>query len=426
MSQSRDVLSEAKRVSAYVTALYGKEQFGVLRLLTGFESFRAVESRSELYKLLGRSPMLSFERVLRESTGIVYMVKQDGVDRKFIITGPGGRREYIDDQFSTVAARLVQQIVSFNPELCAFKPSPLVQLGGGLDFSKLSDLANNEDMDDFIRSLPEQYAAHRAEWDNAKPVVDNPASSAVDKIVAQAKLVTSVHNIFSMLRGDDNINFDKPGEPLPFARPEESGAVFMGAARLSLQFPSTPPDAMKTMLGAMHSDGVWEGNNFIIRGTYDPFVLIGSSRLESSIDRNVYNAILGSTENEIPPVTSVVPESTSCEGFVADAVRLVLEYVDANVAILTPAEQQICKYGSPSGEELWERVSTQKRKKFMKCVPAGVHRPEAFLRFMADFIISSVSSRSIKHARDPFDLAAGRTLACKGQIDFCEGGWAKK
>lgn len=424
MNQALESLSEAKRITAYVTAVYGKEQLGVLRLLVGFEPFRAVSKRSELYKLLGRSPMLSFEKVLREATGLVYLTK-NGDEREFVITGTGGRRAYRDDKFSTVAGRLVEQIVSFNPELRSFQPSPLVQLGGGADIGELCDLVNNEDMDEFITSLPEQYAAHCAEWIDARAVVNDVQSTAPQKIVAKAQLISAVNRIFVRLRGDKDIVFDKPGAPLPFARPEESGGVFMGVTRLSLQFPSEPPEQMKTMLSAVHPDGVWEGGNFIIRGTYDPFLLIGSTRVESELSLADYEELIGSGAAVVEPISVAAPES-ACSGHVGDAVRLVLDYVDANVAILTPAEQQICKYGSAAGEELWERVSTQKRKKFMKCVPKGLHRPESFIRFMADFIASSVSSRSIKHARDPYDLAAGRVLACKGQIDFCADGWAKK
>nr|QIQ61194.1 MAG: hypothetical protein [Nete virus] len=406
---------KAKTLATYIVERHGPEQLGLLKLLSSYSLFREAAAAGTHRKLVGYCQMLSFEKVLREGKNIYYARSSSAEGITFTITDGGGSRVYKDDIFGTVARTLVDEIASLHPDLNSYKRGPVVQLGHGVSVDDAISNIDYDSIESLLDHLGPRYATVKEQFN------DHTAAMVDDEKMAKFKFFELVSDIFTGLRKEKDLKINGlRGLPAEFATTAEKFEVMSGEIRKSIRLTKPPTATMKTLLGEAHPDGEWIGNDFIVYEEYDPFVLIGSSRSALS----PINTKFGGPEAPAPNVQDTTIVGVECSGDdLDDAIHLVDKYVDLDINTLSYGERVVALYGSPQGEAIWNKISKIKKGMVMRKMPREPQTPKEWVRNMATILAIGAHTAD---DRDVMLLAAGRTLAYKGQIEFCATTWSKK
>lgn len=366
--------------------------------------------------------MISFEKALRETHNISYKIERNAAVT-FIVTGKFGKRTYTDDTFCSVAGALVDQIAALHPDLRTFQRSAMVQLGGGVDVANLFDTLDLDRITEVVHGLPDTFQLEQSEYDHlVTMVIDRQCH------VSKLKLFDTLHKIFKRIRVEKPAFEQLSGAQEPYATAAEIGLVMTGQLVKSIKAAEHPQfmiPAIKTLITAAHPRGKWEDNgDFIIRSPFDPFSCIGSTELDCAYaemhDVTAKAApIAGNSQNAAPE------PKNSCE--IDAAVELVNDYVSLDYNSQDPETKIIMSFGSADGEVLWKSLSQQCRlSAFKKGIDRESHTPEAWIRIYGQFLAKHGNRRLGLPENTCYILAAGRTLACKSQIEFGSDYWRKR
>lgn len=407
---------QAKLLAAYIASKYGSEQLGLIKLLAAHSEFQTAASEGKQLEFAGLTSMLSFEKVLKETHGICYKRIQDASgELRFQLSDGSGTRSYRDDAFGTVSRHLVAELAALHPVEATFKRGPVVQLGFGVDVSAVLGDLDPERLAEYFRSLgPEHSAASKTYDDHTESVVK-------EEPCAEYRMFEFLSAFFTNLRSKE-IPSTMPGDIAEFADPGESFLVVTGELVRSLRLTSEPKPTMKKMLHEAHPGGTWDGFNFLVRAPFDPFRLIGSSR--SAIEPvSVVAPVPGKPFCVLPPPNvggAALVEITDT----ASAVQHVLAGVQMDINASGVNKTRLL-YGCDDGEEVWNSISQIKRGLMLKSLPSSALTPSEWIETLAD----RLARFSVKFGHDRVKmlaLAAGRTVAVKGQIEFSHDHWIKK
>jgi len=415
-------LAKAKEISAYITAKYGLQNLGIVRLLSSVPYFRQAVFRNKLPELLGMS-LISFEKYLREQHHIFYRYDGSTFNVERLSGGAPVRvAAYEDDCLFSVGGAVVEQIVDLYPDGESLSRVPMVSMGRGFGVDSMLAVVDIQAVCAYIKRLPESYVDDTIVSDihNYGALVADPDESKMTP-VDKYKAVDALHKLYVRFRLTPPDVRDIC--ELPPCSKEEFMEVVMGVKRASVMAPEGGriPKTLLDSLKETWPEGEVRGGSFILTGeaVLDPFKYIGSSAKDIALPD------LADIPVVVKPVktgqTSSVAETTTSPGCVGvvpasfgDAVDLVLQYVDTNINDMEPAEKEIALYGYVGGEANFKKMSTAAQKNLTKVLCVGDHESTEVIAKLATAIRSNLRYRNPVTDAQAALMAAGRIVAWKG------------
>lgn len=362
--------------------------------------------------------MFSEAKVLEDIYGITIQRRRSGSGLiSTTIRGPGLDFQFNDDVLGSGTRHAMATISSRLPELLEFATTPVLQFGSGISYSSLFD---NYDFAGFIRALESWCPdTHR----RAKQLFDTRVECVMDGY----RLVTLISDFLLKYRtGVISGSQETTEEPEPFARPEEVTGVLCGNIRKSVRFEKTPAEHLQDALSQLFlGDCDWIDGNFIVyKQQKDPLAYFGGTHLDVEKLLTYNFEPLDKTSNtESCPITEV--KGGPSDKIISDAVHLVEQYNMEDVQNLPPEVKVVAHYGSPKGKEIFNYFS----KSFVNTMFSKSLGEERYVGIMPKEWIQRVRQHMETRVK-PKDkespdigrvlalLAAGRTVAAKGTIDF--------
>ncbi|MCD1184347.1 hypothetical protein, partial [Leptospira sp. Pond_2020] len=283
-----------------------------------------------------------------------------------------------------------------------------------------SNLLDNYDFEGFIKALESWCPdTHR----RAKQLYDTRLECVMDGY----RLVTLVSDVLLKYRmGSISVPMDTSEEWEPFARPEEVTGVLCGSIRKSVRFEKAPPAQVQDALSQLFiGESDWVNGDFAVyKPAKDPLAYFGGEKLDVTklLEYN-YEQVDKTSNTASGPIPEV--DAGPSDRIISDAVNLVEQYNMEDVQNLPPEVKVVAHYGSPRGKEIFSYFS----KSFTSNMFSKSLGDERFVGIMPKEWIQRVRQHMETRVK-PKDkespdigrvlalLAAGRTVAAKGTIDF--------
>lgn len=428
----------------YIVAKYGLNTLGNFRLLASLPAYRN--------NTRFRKDMISFEKILSEQHGTFWTRKLVGNDVTITIQQPGGEQCFVDDTFGSVAGAILKRARETYPEYDRFANGPVVQAGHGVN---VADIMRGFDHALFRSNIckplsacdttleRQYYTTAIDDYDEQaaflKPVAEDATDPEnfqdasdvpLDNPILPYQLFECIHNIFVLMRLDNDINevdFGQRGKPLPFATQAELGGLMFGMVQKSIESAIPLPDITVEFLQKAYPKGELskDRKQFLLLDEYDPFTFINSKKcdLRTSITR----APIGSKRKQITSValeaaiTSAVAKTPktplACDGATDDDVEEAIELINVYKKSEYPSQSKETKaiwhFGSRDGEVYFRTLSASK-----KNILRQMKDHKYTLRQWILGIVQIIGPPGKITRKQLALLAAGRTNACCDQVEM--------
>lgn len=405
-----------QKKAGYITARYGANSLGLIRLLCSYPFFRESASKSTLNRLLG-IPMLSFEKVLRETAGIYYQFDHDG--RFKVKDDKRGVFITADDPFRSLSKRIVGQIRGLFDSLDEFASVPHNSIGIGVDVKCFADRGDHEALYQFVNEQRELFddnvfADAITKFDDAVTMVDEP--------LGPYRLYEAGHALACLIRQHPPKS-TQGDKPLPFASSEELGSVLFGLTQRSVR---NVPEALRAALLEVHPTGRFEGRDFLLCETETIFQKLGwPENIDFTLDMLTG---VGGTQAAVISTPSRTAEPMSCEPsgkgvgecdeeLLTRGVNHTIKYAAANINSLDRDERNLALYGSEEGKLCFHKISKGIRAGLNKSIGDGPLDGKRAVLQMVSALRQSPAVRGMT-SEQLVMLAASRFVALKGAWDF--------